>query len=131
MMAEHVSSVASARQRKLDRDLDLLAAFVRLYCHRQHREAARQPFALPDYWSPPGERRHPRAVELCADCRKLLAHAIVMRTRCPLDPKPACRKCPVHCYAPKYRAQMREAMRYAGRRFILRGRLHYLLHLLR
>ncbi len=125
-MAEQVAQVEPARQRKCEHDLRLLATFVRVFCHAQHRAAPREPFSLPAYWPPPGTR----PVELCAECRKLLAHAVVMRTRCPLDPKPACRKCPVHCYAPKYRAQMRQVMRYSGRALLLRGRLHYLLHLL-
>jgi hypothetical protein len=130
-MPEQVASVAPPRQRKLERDLQLLASFVRVYCRRHHRDAPRAAFALRGHWPPPGARPHADPVELCAACRKLLAHAIVMRTRCPLDPKPACRKCPVHCYAPRYRTQMREVMRYSGRRLVLRGRLDYLLHLLR
>ena len=77
-------------------------------------------------------RRQPRcggttfSRQLCPACRKLLAHAFVQRSHCPLDPKPACKKCPTHCYAPKYRAQIREVMKYSGRRLGLRGRLDYL-----
>ena len=54
------------------------------------------------------ERLYGRRVGLCVDCRKLLLHAIVKRIACPLDPKPMCKKCPEHCYAPRYRAQIRE-----------------------
>jgi len=42
-----------------------------------------------------------------------------------------CKHCPEHCYAPRYRAQIREVMRYSGPRLVLRGRLDYLWHLLR
>ncbi len=125
-MAEQVARAGLARQRKLEHDLKLLATFVRIFCQAHHHAAPREPFALPGYWPRPNAK----PVKLCADCRKLLAHAVVMRTRCALDPKPACRKCPVHCYGPKYRAQMREVMRYSGRALVLRGRLDYLLHLL-
>ncbi len=67
---------------------------------------------------------------LCADCTRLLAHALVKRSHCPLDPKPACKHCPQHCYHPKYRAAIREVMRYSGRRLVLSGRLDYFIHLL-
>ncbi len=32
--------------------------------------------------------------------------------------KPVCAKCPVHCYQPRYRQQVREVMRYAGPRML-------------
>jgi len=118
---------SKAAERKLQRDLKVLVSFVTLYCRGLHRDAEKLPFALDRYPLPPGNTRPPR---LCAECRKLLAHAIVKRTHCPLDPKPACKKCPVHCYSPAYRAKMREVMRYSGRKLVLSGRLDYLWHLL-
>ena len=73
---------------------------------------------------------HGKPLHLCAACTKLLSHSFVKRRSCPLDPKPACKRCPTHCYAPFYRAQIREVMKVSGRKFVLRGRLDYLLHLL-
>jgi hypothetical protein len=52
------------------------------------------------------------------------------RRRCPLDPKPSCKNCHIHCYSKEYRAQIREIMAFSGRRLILRGRLDYLWHYL-
>jgi len=121
------SPAATRRNRRLARDLRLLARFVGAFCRSWHAGVAHTPFALKGH---DVEQLCGRPVPLCDACRKLLAHAWVMRTRCPLDPKPACKKCPVHCYAPTYREQMRAVMRYAGRRLILTGRLDYLLHLL-
>lgn len=118
---------APDRQRKLRKDLRLLATFVRVCCEGQHRDVPKEPFALRGYDATVLGRRPP---VLCAGCRKLLAHAFVKRTACPLDPKPMCKHCPQHCYAPAYRARMRAVMRYSGRRLVLSGRLHYLLHLL-
>lgn len=111
------------QKRKLTRDLKTLAVFVQIYCDGHHRSVPRGPLHL----------RAPVAlppVDLCRDCQKLLAHAVVMRVRCPLDPKPACKKCPTHCCAPTYRRQVRAVMRYSGRRLVLGGRLDYLYHLL-
>jgi hypothetical protein len=47
-----------------------------------------------------------------------------------MDPKPACKHCPSHCYHPDYRKRIREVMRYSGRNMVLGGRLDYLYHLL-
>jgi hypothetical protein len=50
------------------------------------------------------------------------------RALCPLDPKPACKDCHIHCYTKEYRQQIRTIMAYSGKRMILRGRLDYLWH---
>jgi hypothetical protein len=112
---------------QLENDLRVLVRFIRLYCDHRHADAARTPFALQGF---DGRALGRRAVVLCHPCRKLLAHALVKRARCPLDPKPACKHCPVHCYHPTYRQNIREVMRYSGRRLVLSGRLDLLYHLL-
>ncbi len=108
-------------------DLRLLANFVRIYCDELHHTLQKEQFSLRTYDVP---AIHRRPLRLCQSCRKLLAHAFVKRTACPLDPKPPCKACPTHCYAPGYRAQIREVMKYSGRRLVLSGRLDYLIHLL-
>jgi len=113
--------------RALARDLRTLVRFVSVYCRSRHRGRLRRPVELRGAHPALAQRR---AVRLCAECGKLLAHAVVKRVRCPFEPKPACRKCPTHCYAPSYRAMIREVMRYSGWRLVLRGRVDYLLHLL-
>ncbi len=56
---------------------------------------------------------------LCGDCRELLEYAHARLDGCRLgEAKPVCKKCPTHCYHPKYRERMREVMRYAGPRLI-------------
>jgi hypothetical protein len=118
---------AARRGRKLRRDLKVLATFIRVYCDGHHRTAPREVERLKTH---DVTEIYGRPLELCSACRKLLTHAFVKRTACPLDPKPMCKKCPQHCYGSPYRAQIREVMRYAGRKLVLRGRLDYLLHLL-
>ena len=68
--------------------------------------------------------------ELCADCQDLLSYAIQRLQRCPLDPKPACKHCEIHCYKPPYREKIRDVMRYSGKRLLLHGRLDLLWHYL-
>lgn len=126
-MSRSVSTGAAARtERKLRRDVRTLATFVRVYCRGRHRDAERGPVELRTMDLAALYRR---PVEVCETCRKLLQHALVVRMRCPHDPKPTCKNCPTHCYAPEYRAQIRAVMRYAGIRLMLKGRLHYALHL--
>ena len=113
------------KDRGLRRELKTLIRFVHVYCAGRHA-APLEPVRLKMV---DVEQLYGRRLRLCASCRKLLAHAIVKRIACPLDPKPMCKKCPEHCYAPRYRAQIRELMKYSGRRLVLRGRLDYLIHL--
>ncbi len=111
----------------LRRDLRTLVRFIEVYCKRRHADVPKEPATLKthDVEAIRGQR-----VALCHACRKLLAHAFVKRTRCPLDPKPACKHCPEHCYHPDYRARIRQVMKYSGIRLVLTGRLDYLYHLL-
>jgi hypothetical protein len=67
---------------------------------------------------------------LCENCSKLLAHSFFKRLHCPMDPKPACKHCPDHCYQARYRQEIRRVMRYSGWAMIRRGRLDLLWHML-
>ncbi len=113
--------------RQLCHDLKVLATLIEVYCARRHPTAAKEVVTLKTH---DVAALHGRPLRLCPPGRKLLTHAFVKRAACPLDPKPMCKKCPQHCYAPLYRAQIREVMRYSGRRLVLSGRLDYLVHLL-
>lgn len=46
------------------------------------------------------------------------------------EQKPACKQCPIHCYQPAKREEMKRIMRWAGPRMIWRHPLLTLLHLL-
>ncbi|UCF31474.1 MAG: nitrous oxide-stimulated promoter family protein [bacterium] len=98
---------------EIRRDSDKLTRFVSMYCDAHHRNRERKPFSFQYEKIPVVVRDGP---SLCKDCTRLLRHAIVMRVYCHLDPKPKCRKCPEHCYRPKYRDEMEVVMRYAGPR---------------
>ena len=108
-------------------DLRTLAEFIELYCRQKHREESKTKTELKtlDVGLIAGH-----SVYLCPECQKLLAHAFTKRMHCPMHPKPACKDCPSHCYHPRYRAQIREVMKYSGRQLVMSGRLDYLFHLL-
>jgi hypothetical protein len=111
----------------VQKDLKTLAVFIQIYCRHRHAVAGKAPVSL---------RSHDvkaivgREISLCPECTKLLTHAFVKRTCCPMNPKPMCKHCPSHCYHPSYRAQIREVMKFSGRTMVLHGRLDYLFHLL-
>ncbi len=66
---------------------------------------------------------------LCDDCRSLVQYAHNRLEHCPYqEEKSACANCPTHCYAPHRREQVREVMRFAGPRMMLRHPILALLH---
>jgi len=71
--------------RDLDKETKILYRFILIYCHGNH------------------------GVEdgFCLDCQNLLDYAQKCRQKCPLDPKPSCKDCHIHCYKPEYREKIR------------------------
>lgn len=66
---------------------------------------------------------------LCAACREFLDYAEVRLQKCPYgEDKPTCANCPVHCYKPARRAQVKEIMQYAGPRMLYRYPLLAIAH---
>ena len=113
---------------KKARDIRVLSNFILVFCREKHRAETKAPFPIKD------ERLHPvlgnKALVLCPDCGKLLSHGIAKLLLCPYDPKPMCKKCETHCYAPGYRERVREVMRFSGWYLIKHGRLDLLAHYL-
>ncbi len=104
------------------KELQVLVAFISLYC-KVHHQYQRTTLLLAEI-----DHSFRHGVQLCADCQGLLEHALEKRLKCPLKPKPSCKRCHIHCYSKEYRARIREIMAYSGRKMILRGRLDYLWH---
>jgi hypothetical protein len=68
---------------------------------------------------------------ICTDCQTLVEYAIKRIERCPFGAsKPTCAKCPVHCYEPLMREQIRQVMRTIGPRMLLYHPYLAVLHLL-
>jgi hypothetical protein len=72
---------------------------------------------------------HARGGKPCAECGELLEYAIQCIDGCPFrEEKPVCGKCPVHCYKPAMRDQIRRVMRYSGPLMMIRHPLLTVLH---
>jgi len=110
--------------RKERKDIQVLVRFTAVYCKVHHQGERLGIEVGPDSEAPLTDGRY----QVCADCRAFLAYAIERRRRCPLDPKPACKHCPVHCYRKDYRERVRTIMRFSGRYLLLRGRFDLLWH---
>lgn len=83
---------------RVERERRTIDAMIAMYCRDHHGG---------------GEGR------LCEACEGLRAYASRRLDLCvfKLD-KPTCVKCPVHCYRPDPREQVRQVMRYAGPRML-------------
>jgi hypothetical protein len=91
------------------RDQKTVAAMLRIYCADKHGT---------------------RSGVLCDACAPLLDYAHGRLEKCPFGPaKTSCRECPIHCYRPAARTAMRDVMRYAGPRMLLRHPFLALRHL--
>ena len=113
---------------KKSKDIRVLADFISVFCRENHRAESKDIFPIKD------DRLRctldGKELVLCLDCRQLLNHGIAKLLLCSYDPKPMCKKCPTHCYAPVYRERLRQVMKFSGLYLIKHGRLDLLVHYL-
>jgi len=106
---------------KVDRDIKILTSFIGIYCDNKHSsdKSFLQSLEITGDSS-----------NLCRDCQDLLEYAVMRRRACPLNPKPMCKKCKIHCYPKEYRSKIKEVMRFSGAYLIKHGRFDLLFHYL-
>ncbi len=107
--------------RKVKKDIKILSLFTSVYCHDHHLNKEKVPLSESGLSS-----RH----VYCEECRQFLKYAIDRRLNCPLPEKPSCKHCHIHCYRSGHREQVKEIMRYSGKKLVRRGRIDLLLHYL-
>lgn len=99
-----------SRHRRMTREARTIEAMALIYCHDKHGA---------------------RGEALCAACQELLTYAGARLDKCPYqEGKTTCVKCPTHCYKPEKREAVREVMRYAGPRMMLKHPYLAIMHLL-
>jgi hypothetical protein len=123
MMLEQTQAQTPLTDKEL-KDLKILAHFTSVYC-RVHHQSEKQPVVTDDAEL---KRLPLRNYPVCTECRDFLLYAFERRLRCPLEEKPVCKHCHVHCYRPGHREKVREIMRFSGQHLIKRGRLDLLWH---
>lgn len=104
------------KERRIKKDAKVLHAFIGAYCRENHQKRTE------------GGVKGPGGGGLCPECDELLRYALKRNEKCPLDPKPMCKKCTVHCYKPEMREKIKEVMKFSGIHFVKKGRLYWLFH---
>jgi hypothetical protein len=89
----------STEQKHLERERLTISRMIAIYCADHHSAGD----------------------TLCAECAEFQDYADRRLEKCPYgDDKPTCSNCPIHCYKPARREQVKKIMRYAGPRMLLR-----------
>jgi hypothetical protein len=103
---------------RMRRERKTIEAMFAIYCRDQHAASPHHPSVLP-------------GGQLCADCQEVQNYAVERLDRCPFqENKPTCANCAVHCYKPEMRQRVRQVMRYAGPRMLLRHPVLAVRHML-
>ncbi len=111
---------------KKAKDVRVLRDFISIFCRENHKAEAKDTFPIRDQRL--RNSLNNKDLVLCQDCSKLLSHGIAKLLLCPYNPKPMCKKCETHCYAPGYREKVREVMRFSGLYLVKHGRLDLMIH---
>ena len=98
---------------EVGKDTRVLEQFIQIYCDTKHSEAVKS---------------EKDGLNLCSECYETMDYSKLRRELCPLDPKPMCKNCEIHCYQPDQRQKIRDIMRHSGMYLIKRGRIDMLLH---
>ena len=94
---------------RIDEEKRVVEQMIRLYCRKQEGNKV-----------------------LCPECQVLLQYAIARLEHCKFgEKKTTCKKCPIHCYRPQMKEQMRKVMRWAGPRMILYHPIAAIKHIIR
>jgi hypothetical protein len=94
--------------RRMEREARTVEAMIALHCRQVHGSAE----------------------DLCPRCAALRTYARRRLEKCPFQAgKTTCARCPVHCYKPQMREEIRAVMRYSGPRMLLRHPILAALHL--
>jgi len=121
-----VSKLFNKLDSKKSKDIKVLTNFVSIFCRKNHGEADKDEFPIKD--TRIRDVLGDKDLVLCSDCQKLISHSITKLMQCPYDPKPMCKKCETHCYAPGYRERIREVMRFSGLYLVKHGRIDLMMH---
>jgi len=86
------------RGARLDRERRTVAAMIAIFCRDRHASDG----------------------SLCGECSELEAYTRLRLEKCPYgEEKPTCVNCPIHCYLPRRREQIRSVMAHSGPRMLL------------
>jgi hypothetical protein len=90
---------------------------MRIFTDRMYREGRTIETMVSLYC----KHHHGKRVKDCESCGPLEKYALDRLYHCPFqEAKTTCKNCPVHCYKPSMKEDVRVVMRFAGPRMLLR-----------
>ena len=107
------------RCKDIARDIVTLAGMAEIYCADHHDDAQRVSFRSEATEAGVYPARNQGRGEV--SCARHVRYGEVRRALCTRDPRPSCKTCSNHCYAPDEAAWQRTCMAYAGPRAMFRG----------
>ena len=122
MFQRKTNTTATSLDTKEIKDLKVLLQFTSVYCKVKHSSDQNAIQNLRQELSKLPFEKYP----VCKECETFLLYAFERRLNCPLECKPSCKHCPVHCFKPGHREKVREIMRFSGQYLMKRGRLDLL-----
>ena len=100
---------SSFEEARLERERRTVASMIGIFCQAKHGSAA----------------------SLCEECGDLESYTRLRLEKCPYgEEKPTCANCPIHCYQPHRREQIRRVMAFAGPRILWRHPVLAVRHML-
>jgi len=76
-----------------------------------------------------GKKHNPSNTSLCSECQSLLQYSHQKLENCQYgEDKPTCRECPVQCYSPTMRDEIRTVMGFSGPRLLFRAPMLWIQH---
>jgi hypothetical protein len=94
---------------RIEREKKVIAVMIAMFCKEHHHKDA-----------------------LCPYCLELKDFAFMRIDKCRFkEGKPNCSDCTVHCFGKDKRAQVKEVMRYAGPRMMMKHPLMAMRHVMR
>lgn len=98
---------------RITREKATVRHMIRIYCRAMHPERTRVGPTTS------GKMGDGTDYGLCEECLELQRYALKRLSFCRFgENKSTCVSCPVHCYGPKQRDQIKQVMRYAGPRML-------------
>lgn len=93
---------------KIRKEKTTVEKMIRLYCEKKHNSSENL---------------------LCTECQSLLQYSNQRLDNCQFgEDKPTCRKCPVHCFRPSMRDEIRNVMRFSGPRIVFHAPADWIRH---
>jgi hypothetical protein len=94
---------------RIDRERRTIEAMIRMFCRDHHESRG----------------------AVCEDCAELMTYAEKRLEKCPYqEDKPTCTNCPIHCYKPDRREQVKVIMKYSGPRMIFKHPIFAIRHII-